>query len=103
VENLEGGAGTRDSHWRLAVLNNELMTGYLSDVLKPLSRLTVASFEDLGYEVNEQAADAFQLGGSPAPARIGAEADGLHMGDDVIHGPIYVIGPDGRPQGVLGN
>ena len=48
----EGGAGTVGSHWSEAVFNNELMTGYINLVSDPLSRMTVASLQDLGYQVN---------------------------------------------------
>lgn len=54
-----GGSGTADSHWSEAVFNNELMTGYidvpsnpLDLVPDPLSRMTVASLQDLGYHVS---------------------------------------------------
>lgn len=62
VEN-QGGAGTRDSHWRERVFANELMTGYVSrpGMPNPLSRLTIASLADLGYVVDFGAAEAFAL------------------------------------------
>jgi len=60
VEN-HGGAGTRNSHWRETVFGNELMTGFLSGDAQPLSRLTIASLADLGYEVDFSAADPFIL------------------------------------------
>lgn len=56
-----GGAGTREGHWRELVFGNELLTGFLSGVDRPLSRMSVASFEDLGYEVDYTAADPFAL------------------------------------------
>ncbi len=58
VEN-SGGAGTRDSHWRESVFGNELMTGYLNSGFNPLSRMTIASLADLGYQVNLAAADPY--------------------------------------------
>ena len=48
VEN-QGGPGTRLSHWRESVLNNELMTGFLNLGENPLSRITAGSMRDLGY------------------------------------------------------
>ena len=48
VENM-GGPGTRLSHWRESVLNNELMTGFLNLGENPLSRITAGSMRDLGY------------------------------------------------------
>lgn len=56
-----GGAGTRESHWRELVFGDELLTGFLSGNERPLSRLSVASFEDLGYEVDYSSADPFVL------------------------------------------
>ncbi len=61
VENM-GGAGTADSHWRESILTNELMTGFLdAGVANPITRLTVAQFADLGYQVDFAAADSLNL------------------------------------------
>lgn len=62
VENM-GGPGTRDAHWRERVFANELMTGYVSrpGVPNPLSRLTVASLEDIGYAIDFHEAEPFAL------------------------------------------
>lgn len=62
VENT-GGGGTRDGHWRESVFDNELMTGFLNDGFNPLSRLTIASLGDLGYDVDIDAADDYALPG----------------------------------------
>lgn len=56
-----GGAGTREGHWRELVFGDELLTGFLSGEDRPLSRLSIASFEDLGYSVDYSRADAFEL------------------------------------------
>lgn len=59
--------GTRDSHWAEAVLNSELMTGYVEvPGPNPLSAITAASIRDLGYVVNDAASDAFSLLRAPA-------------------------------------
>jgi hypothetical protein len=60
VEN-SGGEGTRDSHWREAVLANELMTGFVSAGSNPLSAITIGSLEDIGYEVDYDAADLYAV------------------------------------------
>jgi hypothetical protein len=58
----DGGSGTRLSHWEESVFNNELMTGwYNSGQTNPISRISVASMADLGYEVNMAAADAYTV------------------------------------------
>lgn len=66
VENT-GGRGTINSHWRESVFDTELMTGFLDSGANPLSRVTVESLGDLGYEVNPTAAEGYTLP-SPAPA-----------------------------------
>ncbi len=60
VEN-GGGAGTRDSHWRESVFKSELMSGFIAAPNNPLSRMTVASLQDMGYVVNMAAAEAYVL------------------------------------------
>lgn len=60
VEN-DGGDGTRDSHWRETLFRSELMSGFIGERGNPLSRLTVASLKDLGYEVDLDAAEAYSL------------------------------------------
>jgi hypothetical protein len=70
-----GGQGTRDGHWREAVFGSELMTGFLNPAFNPLSRLTIASLEDLGYEVNYAAADPYVLPTSLELAVMGIGAD----------------------------
>jgi hypothetical protein len=60
VENT-GGPGTADGHWRESVFRNELMTGFVGQTGNPLSRMTAASFGDLGYEVDVDAAEQFDL------------------------------------------
>ena len=47
-----GGSGTAGSHWSEAVFDNELMTGYIDALPDPLSKMTVASLQDLGYVVS---------------------------------------------------
>lgn len=56
-----GGAGTREGHWRELVFGDELLTGFLSGNHRPISRMSVAAFEDLGYEVDYSRADNFTL------------------------------------------
>lgn len=48
----DGGSGTAFSHWDEELFDNELMTGYINTSNNQLSRMTVASLEDLGYQVS---------------------------------------------------
>lgn len=72
-----GGQGTRDGHWREAVFGSELMTGFLNPAVNPLSRLTIASLADLGYEVNYAAADPYVLPTALELAVMGIGADSM--------------------------
>ena len=60
------GDGSYAGHWRETVFRNELMTSVVEapGVPMPISRLTVASLEDLGYRVNYGAADPYRLPGT---------------------------------------
>jgi hypothetical protein len=78
------GSGTINSHWKESVFANELMTGFLNQTSNPLSRMSIQSLADMGYQVNPLAADGYSLGANlmalrddfganvlvmPAPAR----------------------------------
>jgi hypothetical protein len=55
-----GNPGNRDVHWRESTFGPELLTGFLDFGPVPLSRVSAASFIDLGYTgVVLSAADAF--------------------------------------------
>ena len=80
-----GGPGTRDSHWREAIFVNELMTGWLGSGVNPISKITIGSFEDLGYQVNYEAADNYSLPSALMPALMGLNAPhGDHGGRGII-------------------
>ncbi|MDT8340129.1 MAG: leishmanolysin-related zinc metalloendopeptidase [Longimicrobiales bacterium] len=74
VENVQGEQGTRDVHWRESVMTIELMTGFINNTFNPLSVVTAASMEDLGYTVDLTAADGYSLSPAllqgPLPAQI---------------------------------
>jgi Leishmanolysin len=58
----EGGEGTQCGHWNEQTFDNELMTGFLNaDRDNPLSAMSVASLEDLGYEVDLSRAEDYNL------------------------------------------
>jgi hypothetical protein len=78
VEN-HGGPGTRNGHWRETVFGNELMTGFLSGDVQPLSRMTIASLADLGYTVDLSAADPYAL-----PSHLELRAMGVGADPDLV-------------------
>ncbi|GMN10515.1 leishmanolysin-related zinc metalloendopeptidase [Croceitalea sp. MTPC9] len=56
-----GGQGTRDGHWREAIFSNELMTGFINMGDNPISRLSIAAFEDMGYTVDYNKSNEYRL------------------------------------------
>ena len=74
IEN-HGGPGTADSHWRETVFGSELMTGFISGVTQPLSRMTIASLADLGYKVKLTKADSYALPSHLKVRALGIGAD----------------------------
>ncbi|MFJ1708258.1 leishmanolysin-related zinc metalloendopeptidase [Kitasatospora sp. NPDC088346] len=93
-----GGPGSRDSHWRESVFRNELMSPSIAAAGNPLSRLTAASLEDLGYLVDVDAAEPYDLPDLLADASSGASLvpEGLVNGGIVL--PVIPSRtPAGRP------
>lgn len=88
-----GGAGTRDVHWRESVFHAELMTGYIEapGVPMPLSKMTVASLKDLGYQVDFSQADLF-AGNLVAAA---TSASPPTMINERLARATWEVGPDG--------
>jgi hypothetical protein len=80
-------AGTGRAHWREPVFLSELMTGYLSGTVHPLSLTTVQSMADLGYTVNPAAADAFNLATQPTLRANQAAGPVVHLENDIIRVP----------------
>ena len=93
-----GGRGTVNSHWRDGVFDPEIMTGFLNAGPNPLSIVTLASLEDLGYTVDASQADPFTL--NPG-LRITGSRQGRHMVNDIIDKPIVGMGVNGRIVGVI--
>jgi hypothetical protein len=91
VENT-GGPGTRDSHWRETTFTRELMTGFLDrNTSHPLSRVTVASLQDLGYRVSLSAADPYSI--SAALYAFPYVQNGLSLHNDVVKTPGVAFTP----------
>ena len=90
--------GTVNSHWRETVFGNELMTGYINAGTNPLSVLSVAAQQDIGYTVNYDGADPYtQVFTAPAAGGAAPRA----MGDDIHHGPMYFVDAAGRVKAVV--
>ena len=98
VEN-RAGPGSSDAHWRESVLDHELMTPFQNGgVSDPLSAITIQSLADLGYIVDVSLAEPYLL---PGAAAVADPARKIEYGDDILRGPIIVVGRDGRVQRVV--
>jgi hypothetical protein len=99
-----GGPGTRDAHWREnmtcgnspPVFGAELMTGYIEapGVPMPLSRMTIAAMQDLGYQVDYSQADLF-VGHLVAGQRAAAPAT---MIKEQLHRATWQVTPSGETR-----
>ena len=98
VENTWGGSGSQDGHWRESVMQNELMTPRIGEVVThPLSAITIQSLADIGYTVDVTQADAYTL---PTTSKIAIGSEGLTLRNCVVTHP--EAGPD-RPEPIILN
>ena len=56
-----GGSGTAGVHWDEQTFGSELMTGYTSNGVMPLSAMSIGAMQDLGYTVDYTKADPYTL------------------------------------------
>jgi len=107
VENCQGitgcGRGTVNAHWRESTFFNELMTGYLNNgVQNPLSVLSLAALQDLGYTVDlTQASPYVRTFTTSMPSVLAGSAPPLDLRDDVEHRPMKMVDNNGRVVGVV--
>ena len=94
VEN-SGGPGTAQTHWEECVFYSEIMTGYISGTVRPVSLTTIRSMEDLGYTVNTGAAEPFNLGTQPT-LRVAGSEPLIDLRDDVLKTPLVVLDQQGK-------
>lgn len=94
------GASNANGHWREPVFGTELMTPTLTlGVANPLSRLSAAAMEDVGYTVNYAGSDPYTHTFSLVTG--GASLGLLSLGDDIGRGPKYVVDHNGRIVAVI--
>ena len=91
------------SHWRESVFGHEVMTPTLRvGTAQAVSAITLEAMADIGYTVDVSLADDYDLPNAIAPGPV-ADAPGqvLDLGNDVVRGPVMVVGPDGRTIRVI--
>jgi hypothetical protein len=99
VENELGAEGVRDAHWRQTVMDHELMTPLLvPGRTNPLSRVTLGSLADLGYQVRLEAAEPYLLPSEADDAAVRAPAHPpfvlTHLNQSL---PLLVLNAEGHP------
>lgn len=95
VENT-GDIGTRDSHWRHSVFNNELMQGFSTPNM-PMSTVTVGALADLGYTVDLTKADPFVfIGAARTTALQRSPQRSTELINDVAETEIWGVEQSGR-------
>lgn len=67
------------------------MTGWLSGASQPLSGTTIGSLADLGYVVNLDAADPFDLASGAIREAVASPQPGEYVGDDILRIPVAVV------------
>ena len=91
-----GGVGTRRSHWDEALFKSEIMTGFISGTIRPLSATSIASLADIGYTVNTAVANPFDYN-NPQTLRAGPDPAPVSLGDDIVKATImYAENGTGR-------
>jgi hypothetical protein len=76
-------AGSADSHWRESIFDAELLTPVAENVgAMPLSKVSVAAMQDLGYVVNLAAAQSFSLSSPALASAVGRVK--IPYGNDVV-------------------
>ena len=81
-------------HWRTSVFGDELMTTRpVSPYRAPLSAITIASMNDIGYEVNLDVAEEYKV---PSPSAAKPVADETWPGCQILHQSIDVVAEDGH-------
>jgi len=96
VENVQGGGGTQDGHWRESTFVTELMTGFIGSTSNPLSTVTIQSLLDIGYAVDITKADPYILGDPNGAPPADPSATRFHLKDDILRIPITMVDRNGR-------
>ncbi len=92
----EFGPGTRCGHWDEGLFGNELMTGFAepAGTPMPLSRLTIASLADVGYQVSFDTAEPYSIP-SCAPNCGKLQAAAIDQPWEIVLSPIGFLTPEG--------
>ncbi|CAB9521194.1 zinc metalloendopeptidase [Seminavis robusta] len=105
LESSTGSSGSDCGHWAEACFGSELMTPFTNGLtVLPLSRVTIAGLEDLGYSVDYSKAETYVCSTSMGSSCV-CTCNSKRSLLDVIDGAVreIEIGPDGDAQNVDDN
>ncbi len=85
------GGGTAYAHWDDETFGTELLTGMIGLGASPLSRLSIASLGDLGYQVDLSQADPYTLPSALIGPALRAFGTDLHGDDPATDGMALVV------------
>jgi hypothetical protein len=95
----DGGNGTRCGHWDEETFDTELMTGFSEgSTTELLSRMTIASLEDMGYSVNLNAADPYTLPSCTPNCNLSALESQNLKNAELLLKPVGVLTPEGEVE-----
>ena len=94
-----GGPGSADAHWRESVFDFELMTPVINNGSNPLSEVSVASLEDLGYVINLDGVDPYTL--PPLTIRANLTEAGEVLVGDIRQGTVFRVDEAGSVVGAF--
>ena len=97
VEGTQNSPGTDCGHWDEAFFDNELMTGFAeaSGTTMPISRLTIASLEDIGYDVDYSLAGTYSIPGC-SPSCPNLTAQSVEKSWEILTKPIALVNKNGK-------
>ncbi len=97
VEGTQNSDGTDCGHWDEAFFDNELMTGFAesSGTTMPISRLTIASLEDIGYDVDYSLAGTYTIPGC-SPSCPNLTTQSVEKSWEILIKPVALVNKTGK-------
>jgi Leishmanolysin len=99
---LDGGSGTQCGHWDEECMRDELMTGFATGPTI-LSRITIGSLQDLGYQVNYSKADPYTFSDLSRACTCRPPRPRQRTLADMAHGETmqFGLGNSGQNRGIV--
>ncbi len=105
VEGTQNSDGTDCGHWDEGTFDNELMTGFAEfpdpndpdkNLTMPISRLTIASLEDIGYDVDYSLAGTYSIPVECSPNCPNLTAQSVDKTWEILIKPVALVNKNGK-------